>query len=181
MAQLPRIALTANVSSLTSELFVLQNQNNPAFSFGANLVAPLFQGGALRANIDVRTGEQAQAVADYARIAQRAFGEVENALASELAARDRAPILARAAAENARAVELAGVRYQVGSGDLRAVLQQQLALYGTQAALVRVEGEQRVQRVNLYLALGGDFGTMRVSPPVIPVDYSPFASTSGTR
>ena len=181
VAQLPRIALTANVSSLTSELFVLQNQNNPAFSFGANLVAPLFQGGALRANIDVRTAEQAQAVADYARIAQRAFGEVENALASELAARDRAPILARAAAENARAVELAGVRYQVGSGDLRAVLQQQLALYGTQAALVRVEGEQRVQRVNLYLALGGDFGTMRVSPPVIPVDYSPFASTSGTR
>ena len=179
VAQLPRIALTAGASSLSSELFVLKSHDNPVWSFGGNLLAPLYQGGALRANVDVRTAEQAQAVADYARIAQRAFGEVENALASEVAARDRAPILARAAAENGRAVELAGVRYQVGSGDLRGVLQQQLALYGAQAALVRVESEQRVQRVNLYLALGGDFGTMRVSPPMIPVDYSPFASGGG--
>jgi len=176
VAQLPRIALTANLSNLSSQLFVLQNQDNPVFSLGANLAAPLFQGGALRANVDVRTAEQAQAVADFARTAQRAFGEVENALASEAAARDRAPILTRAVAENARAVELAGVRYRVGSGDLRGVLQQQLALYGSQAALVRVEGEQRVQRVNLHLALGGDFGTMHVPPPAIPVDYSPFAS-----
>jgi outer membrane protein, multidrug efflux system len=179
VAQLPRIALTAGVSSVSSELFVLTNHNNPVASFGANLVAPLFQGGALRANVDVRTAEQAQAVADFARTAQRAFGEVENALAAEAAARERAPILARAAAENARAVDLAGVRFRVGSGDLRGVLQQQLALYGTRSALLRVEGEQRVQRVNLHLALGGDFGAMRVGPPPIPVDYSPFASGTG--
>jgi outer membrane protein TolC len=179
VAQLPRLALTAGASSISSELFVLKNHDNPVFSLGGNLLMPLYQGGALRANVDVRTAEQAQAVADFARIAQRAFGEVENALAGELAARDRAPILSRAAAQNARSVELAGVRYNVGSGDLRAVLQQQLALYASQAALVRVEGEQRVQRVNLYLALGGDFGAMRVVPPAIPVDYSPFMSSTG--
>lgn len=179
VAQLPRIALTAGVSSISSELFVLKSHDNPVFSLGGNLLAPLYQGGALRANVDVRTAEQAQAVADFARTAQRAFGEVENALASEIAARERAPILARAAAENARAVELAGVRYNVGSSDLRGVLQQQLALYGARAALLRVESEQRVQRVNLYLALGGDFGAMRVPPPPLPVDYSPFAATSG--
>jgi outer membrane protein TolC len=58
-------------------------------------------------------------------------------------------------AENERALELAGVRYRVGSGDLRAVQQQQLAVYAARTSLLRVQSEQLVQRVNLYLALGG--------------------------
>ena len=60
-------------------------------------------------------------------------------------------------AENQRAVELAGIRLRVGSGDLRAVLQQQLALYSARSALLRVQSEQRLQRINLHLALGGGF------------------------
>ena len=35
--------------------------------------------------------------------------------------------------------------------------QQQLTLFATRSGLVRVQSEQRVQRVNLYLALGGGF------------------------
>jgi outer membrane protein, multidrug efflux system len=181
-AMLPRFALTAGVSSLSSELFVLKSHDNPVWSLGANIVAPLFQGGALRGNVEVRTAEQEQAIAEYARVAQRAFGEVESALSSEAAARDRVPILSRASAENARAVDLAGIRLRVGSGDLRGVLQQQLALYGTQAALLRAQGEQLVQRVNLYLALGGDFGAPGSGPSRDDPLPAPIAArTSGTR
>jgi outer membrane protein TolC len=125
------------------------------WSIGANLLAPIFHGGALRANVEVRNAEQQQAIADYGRIAVRAFGEVESALANEATLRLREPILSRAVVENSRAVELAGVRVQVGSGDVRGVLQQQLALYGSRSAVLRVQSEQRLQRVNLYLALGG--------------------------
>jgi len=39
------------------------------------------------------------------------------------------------------------------------VLEQQLSLNSAEAALLRVLVELRTQRVNLYLALGGDFGT----------------------
>ncbi|HET9701051.1 MAG TPA: TolC family protein, partial [Burkholderiales bacterium] len=74
------------------------------------------------------------------------------------AARDRQTILSRGVAENKRAVELTEVRYRVGSGDLRAVAQQQLALYATRSALLRMQAETLVQRVNLHLALGGGFG-----------------------
>jgi multidrug efflux system outer membrane protein len=45
----------------------------------------------------------------------------------------------------------------VGSTDLRFVTQQQLVLNATQAALIRVQAEQRIQRVNLHLAVGGSF------------------------
>jgi multidrug efflux system outer membrane protein len=156
-ARLPRISLTASLTSVSSELFVLQERNNPLLSLGASLLAPIFLGGALQAQVDIRTGEQAQVVADYGRVAIRAFGEVENALSAGFALDERTTILGRAIAENERALELSQIRYRVGSGDLRAVSQQQLALYSARSALVRVEAERRVQRVNLHLALGGGF------------------------
>ena len=55
------------------------------------------------------------------------------------------------------ALELANVRFRVGSGDLRAVAQQSLALHAARTALLRVQTERLVQRVNLHLALGGGF------------------------
>jgi outer membrane protein, multidrug efflux system len=57
-AQLPRISLTAGGSSVSSELFVLKDHSNPVWSLGANLIAPLYQGGALRAPVEIRTAEQ---------------------------------------------------------------------------------------------------------------------------
>jgi outer membrane protein, multidrug efflux system len=156
-ARLPRISLTASLTSVSSDLFVLTERNNPVVSFGASLLAPIFLGGQLQAQVDIRTGEQAQAIADYGRIASRAFGEVENALSAGFALDGRTTILARAIADNERALELSQIRYRVGSADLRAVNQQQLALYAARSAHVRVEAERRVQRVNLHLALGGNF------------------------
>ncbi|HMA32262.1 MAG TPA: TolC family protein [Casimicrobiaceae bacterium] len=156
-ARLPKIALTAGVSAISSSLFVLENHDNPVWSLGGNILAPIFNGYSLQAQVDIRTAEQKLAIADYGRIAQRAFGEVESALSAASAADAREAILARAAASEARALQLAEVRYKVGSGDLRAVLQQSVALYGARTALLQVQTDRRVQRVNLYLALGGGF------------------------
>jgi outer membrane protein TolC len=59
---------------------------------------------------------------------------------------------------NERALGFARVRYDVGSGDQRGVQQQMLALHAARASAVHVQAERLVQRVNLYLALGGGFG-----------------------
>jgi len=156
-ARLPRISLTAAVSSISSELFVLKERDNPLWSAGASLSAPLFTGGALQGQVDVRTAEQKQALAEYARVGARAFGEVENALSSAFVLEDREAILTQAVVDNARVLELANVRYRVGVGDLRAVQQQSLALHAARTSLLRVQVERLVQRVNLHLALGGSF------------------------
>ncbi|HEY7742671.1 MAG TPA: efflux transporter outer membrane subunit [Burkholderiales bacterium] len=160
-ARLPRISLTAAVTSISSELFVLKERDNPVWSAGASLLAPLYLGGALQSQVEIRTAEQKLAVAEYGRIGARAFSEVEGALSSGFALDQRAAILTQAVAENERALELANVRYRVGSGDLRAVQQQQVSLYGARTSLLRVQSEQLVQRVNLYLALGGGFDDRR--------------------
>lgn len=163
-ARLPRIALTGNVSDISSDLFVLQDRDNPVWSAGASLMLPVFNAGALQSQVRIRTAQQKQAVAEYGRIGARAFGEVEDALSAEFAAARRESVLSRYVAENENALQLAQVRYDVGSGDLRGVRQQQLAAYGSQTALVRVQAERLVQRVNLYLALGGGFEAAPAAP-----------------
>ena len=163
-ARLPKISLTAAVSSISSDLFVLKDRDNPVWSAGASLLAPIYLGGALQSQVEIRTAEQKQALAEFGRVGARAFGEVEDALSSGFTLDERATILARAVAENERALALANIRYRVGSGDLRAVQQQQLALSSSRTALLRVTSEQLVQRVNLHLALGGSFEMGRTAP-----------------
>src|SRR5574337_894082 len=113
-ARLPKISLTAGVNAISSDLLVLKNHDNPMWSVGAGLIAPIFTGGALQGQLDARSAQQKAAVAAYAQTALRAFDEVENALSADIALRDRSNLL-------------------------------------------RVQGAARVQRVNLYLALGGGF------------------------
>lgn len=161
-ARLPRISLTAAVTSISSELFVLKDRDNPVWSAGASLTAPLFTGGALQSQVEIRNAEQKQAVAEYGRVGSRAFGEVETALSTAFALDAREAILREAVVDNARALELANVRFRVGAGDLRAVQQQSLALHAARTALLRVQAERLVQRVNLHLALGGSFSA---TPP----------------
>jgi NodT family efflux transporter outer membrane factor (OMF) lipoprotein len=162
-ARLPRITLTASITSISSELFLLQNHDNPVVSLGANLLQPIFLGYQLQAQVEVRTAEQKQAIAEYGKVSARAFSEVEDALSNGFALADREAILAGAVRDNTRGLDLAGVRYRVGSGDLRGVQQQQLALYSAQVALLRVQSERLIQRVNLHLALGGSFDAPTVT------------------
>ena len=165
-ARLPSISLTASVSDISSDLFVLKNSDNPVWSGGASLLQPVFNAGALQTQVRIRTAEQKQSIAEYGQIGARAFSEVEEALSAEFAASRREAVLARAVAENQTALEFGRQRFKVGSGDLRAVSQQQLAVFGTTSALLRVQSERLVQRVNLYLALGGGFEAMPAAMPI---------------
>ncbi len=156
-ARLPRFSLTGSISDLASEFFVLKNRDNPVWSIGGTVFAPLFSGGELKAKVEIRTAEQKEAMAHYVQTALKAFGDVENALSSEYALADREQILTSAVTDSQRALDLAEMRYRIGSGDLRQVEQQQLAYQSSRMNLLRVQSERLVQRVNLHLALGGDF------------------------
>ena len=159
-AQLPRLSLNANLKAIDSSILALApDYSNPSSGFGAKLLAPVYQGGSLQAQAEIRTLEQKEATADYARMALRAIGDVENALAAAKTLGEREQLLRATVADNQRALELAETSYRVGQSDLRAVQQQQLNLYAARLALLRVLSEQLAQRVNLHLALGGSFET----------------------
>jgi NodT family efflux transporter outer membrane factor (OMF) lipoprotein len=172
-ARLPAIALTTGVSAISSELFLLKDHDNPVWNLGANLLAPIYRGGALKTQVEIRTAEQKQAIAEYAVVGLRAFGEVEGALAAEIAAREREQILAQTLSDNQQALGVVQTQFKVGSTDLRFVEQRQLALNATRSALIRVQAEQRVQRVNLHLALGGSFELPPKPPTAKPPGGQP--------
>lgn len=164
-ARLPAISLTASINTISSDVFVLQQRDNPVWGLGLNLVAPIFNAGALQAQVDVRSAEQKAAIAEYGRIGSRAFGEVEGALSQSFNLDNRAEVLMRAVRANENALGYARVRFNVGSTDQRAVQQQLLALHAARTSLAQVQAERLVQRVNLYLALGGGF---EPEPPPAP-------------
>ena len=173
-ARLPRLSLTAGLSSITSETFVLQNRDNPQLGVGATLFATIFDAGGLQAQADARKAEQRQAAAVWAQTGLKAFGEVENALATEVTLRDREPLVTAAVQQNDNALGLEKTRYRIGSTDMRSVLQQQMALYSSRSGLLRVQADQHLNRVSLYVALGGGFGAAPAlaSVPVIPAEPS---------
>ena len=158
-ARLPRLSLTAALSAISSSTFVLKTDSDPSLGVGGTLFFPIFNGGQLAAQVELRTAEQKQAAAAYAQTALKAFNEVETALANEVSLAEREGVLRQGLVDSTRALDLERIRYKVGSKDLRTVTQQQLAAYAVNISLLRVQTERRVQRVQLHLALGGDFGT----------------------
>jgi outer membrane protein TolC len=56
----------------------------------------------------------------------------------------------------------------VGKSDLLSVVQQRMRLYGAEATLIGIRTDRIVQRINLHLALGGDFVTAADSASAVP-------------
>ena len=164
-ARFPTLSLTLSGGYLTSSVLQLKDDyQNPSAGLSGSLFAPLYTGGALKSQVDLRTSEQRQAMAEYARLALRAIGDVENALGAERALREREELLGSVLAERQRALALEETASRVGRSDNRAVLGRRLAVAGSQVALLRVSSERLAQRVDLYLALGG--GWDAAPPPV---------------
>ena len=83
------------------------------------------------------------------------FYEVENALSSTKNLEKRENILNTLITQSKRSLELEASRYSIGSRDMRSLTNAQLALIQSKLNLLRVQSELRIQRANLYLALGG--------------------------
>lgn len=156
-ARLPTLSLNSSVSTLSSDVVLLKQRDDYVWGYGGRIVAPLYLGGSLQAQIKLRSAEQDEAIADYGRAGSAAFADVEKTLSASSTLELREPLLAEAVSESERALAMARKRYEVGVDDLRSVQQQQLQLAAARTSLLRVQGEQLVQRVNLYLALGGEF------------------------
>jgi NodT family efflux transporter outer membrane factor (OMF) lipoprotein len=161
-ARLPRIALTAGGGVSTSELLRLANVSGTFWKAGLDMLAPIFTGGALQAEVRIATAEQGAALALFGQSALRAFSEVESALASEQMLADQERYLESVLTQDAEALRLGRVRYDAGATDLLHVLQLQARQLNTRFELIGVRTDRLANRIALHLALGGGF------PPQVP-------------
>ena len=157
-AQLPTIRLNASVSALSSEVLQLQDDySNPSGGAGGTLIAPLYQGGAMRAQVELKTAEQKEAVARYGSQVLQALNDVENALSASQILSQRVGILGQVLADQQKTLEYDQQSYRVGRQDMRGVQQQQQQVQAARVNYLRAKSEELSQRVNLHLALGGSF------------------------
>lgn len=156
-ARLPSISLTSSGGTASSSLVELANPLNLFWSAGANLLAPILDGGQRKAQVKIESASQKEALALYAQAALTAFSEVENALDQGGVLASRATELDTAAEEAEKAYQIAELRYKEGETDLLDVLVMQQRLNQRQSLYTTVLRLQLEQRVNLYLALGGNW------------------------
>ena len=163
-ARLPRISLTAGGGRSTSDLLRLAGVPAGFWRAGIDLLAPIFTGGALEAQVRIANAEQQAALALYAQAALRAFGEVESSLANEQLLAEQERFLEAVLAQDTEALRLGRIRYQAGATDLLSVLQLQARQLTTQFDLIAIRNDRLANRVALHLALGGGF----TLPPPTP-------------
>ena len=149
LARLPSFSLTgvAGTTALTNELTQLS----------AGLFAPIFTGGALEAQVEIANTNQQAAIAAYGLTLLTAYSEVENALNNESLFAERQQFLEKAVADNSAAMKLTMEQFNVGRVDMLSVLQIQARVLASRSALIGIQNQRLVQRINLHLALGGSF------------------------
>jgi len=163
-ARLPRIALTAAGGRSTSELLRLAGVPAGFWQAGIGLLAPIFTGGALQAQVDLANADQRAALALYGQTSLRAFSEVEGALASEQLLADQERYLESVLTQDTDALRLGRMRYDVGATDLLHVLQLQGRQLNTRFELIGLRNDRLANRVALHLALGGGFNPPQPTP-----------------
>jgi outer membrane protein, multidrug efflux system len=127
------------------------------WSLVGNITAPLFRGGALRGEVDLQEAQLRVVLAEYAATAQRAFAEVETALAVEASIAAREVELEQATVAATAAAAAAESRYRSGLEGIVTVLDSQRRAQESEAQLLVARRARLDARITLFVALGGGF------------------------
>jgi outer membrane protein, multidrug efflux system len=129
--------------------------NTSLGSLVAGVTAPIFQGGQIQARIEQQKGSADTALANYRSIVLAALADVENALQSAKAAREREAALAAAEASALASLRLAEIRYRSGEVDFQTLLDTQRSVLVVQDSRASASAARSTAAIQLFKALGG--------------------------
>jgi multidrug efflux system outer membrane protein len=172
----PQLSLTGALGFQSGDLSDLLKSGSFAWNAGAGLLAPIFQGGRLRRNLEATKARWEQARLGYEKAALAAFGDVATSL-NAIQATTRIVTAQRKNVEALREAEnLALVRFDGGVSPYFEVLDAQRELFNGELAYAQALRDQRVAVVRLYRALGGGWNQPETPPVEAPAE--PAASTA---
>jgi len=152
---LPSLSLTGTGGTQSNGLADLVDVDQRFANFAAQLTAPLFQGGRLRANLDAAEARYRQQAADYESTVLTAFREVKAALVAYDKQRERLRTVQEQVESAQASYQTQRDRYERGIGDVLSLLdaEQRLVQARTRRAAARVAAVNA--RLALHRALGG--------------------------
>lgn len=156
---LPRITISSQAGTSGPVFSDLTDPTRLAGNLAGGLMQPLFQGGRLRSN-SKRTRATAQAsLFNYIQTVLGAYEEAENAIAAEELLASRENALRLAFEEAAAAEDLTDRRYSSGAATIFNLLDAQTRRIQAESQYIQAQQQRVSNRVQLYLAIGGDFMT----------------------
>jgi outer membrane protein, multidrug efflux system len=151
----PDISLTGQIGLRGTHASDLTRWSHLFYSFGPAVSLPVFQGGALVANLKMSRAQQAQAALDYRKTVLLALRDVDNALAVYRTDQARRTALERSTAAQQDAFELARDSYRKGLVSFITVLDAERQLSQVRQQYAQGTTQVSTDLVALYKALGG--------------------------
>lgn len=159
-ALLPGASLTGSGGTSSSDLSDLLDANRLVGTLAARFTQVLTDGGALAAEARAALDRNDAELNVYAQSALEAFREVEAALAADRSLSAQESFLASELRQATLAERQAERDYSEGiNPNILSVLEAQRRANNARASMIRLQNQRLQNRIDLHLALGGDFKT----------------------
>lgn len=162
----PALSLTANVGTQADNVpGIFDVFDNWVLNLGASLTAPIFQGGRIKANIELADAQYAEQAAAYARTVLTAYQEVGAAMEQYEEERQRYRFLYSQLQESEAAANLQSRRFARGVGSYTDFLDALRTRFQVQASLSTSGRDVAMARLAVHRALGGSWDAPVASTP----------------
>ena len=169
----PSFNLTALAGVVAPGVGDLLKSSSTFAYLGPALSLPIFDGGALRANLAGADAQYDLAVANYNQGVLDALREVADQVNAVRSLEQQSQSQRQAVDAADAAFALAGQRYRAGIGNYLDVLTAQAQLLGAQQALTTLHAQQLLAATRLTQALGGGYAPAAADENVISSTASP--------
>ncbi len=165
--RLPNVQITANIGSAADSASNLLGTGTGFWNIGANIAAPIFDGGTLKHKQRAAEATYRQSAAQYRSTVISAVQDVADVLHAVNA--DAEALVAAERAERAAARSFEIARHQLGLGDISeaTMLNAELTWRQAEIALIQAQANRYADTVALFQALGGGWWNRQDASDVI--------------
>ena len=154
-SRLPSISIGSTIGGASTNVQAISSVfSNPLLKVGGSLTTPIFNGGQLKTNVEIKNSEQQVAVEEYSKTVLNALNEMEASWTNTLSIEKQLRYNLDAVAEMEKNIELTKKQIEVGTNNNFQLLQKQRNLLKSEMKIIDLELQERIERINLYLALG---------------------------
>lgn len=171
----PSVSLTGSVSTTALRIGDLGRNSTIGWSIGPTLSVPIFNGGKLRAAVEIAQAQRDQSVAAWRGAVLAALEDVETSTVALAQERARGRSLVEAARRYQTALKLSRTLYETGSTGFLDVLDAERSQFSAEDALLQSRVAVAKDYIALAKALGGgwDGAIDSTKPDVVDVNTGP--------
>jgi multidrug efflux system outer membrane protein len=151
----PSISLTGLLGVASLDLDELFDDGSDTWTYAGSVTGPIFQGGAVLGTNRQAEAQRKQLLANYEKVVQRAFADVDDALVATQTTAERSAAQRRQVEALRDYARLSRKRFEGGYSSYLEVLDAESSLFNAELLYSEGHRERLLAHVDLYKALGG--------------------------